>query len=370
MRKQELKLKLKQTLRKFPQAEIFRFPLKMSFLRKQESRTNRNLWTPLPAFAGTSFAGVTNEEPEGPFGLNNRGVSLLELMITVAILVFVIAAILYCFTFQNQAAIVQAQVVESQQNARIAVDSLAKDIRMAGFGMPIVSLFNINGFEHAITAVNNDTNAGNTILDGTDQITVITGYRQVSTLSSAAPQGASQITLVSGGDKFNDTTKKYVCIDGITSGDTYEIASRSGDTLTLTYSLTRGYKAGALVFLVKSITYSVNTDFELTRNEGWGAQPLAFNIEDLQLAYQLSDGAWTATIGGAGTVAPPTIDQLDNIRAVRINVLSRTPREDLEYRKTDPFVRPAIEDHAAAGAGDGFRRRLLTTVVEVRNLAL
>jgi len=287
------------------------------------------------------------------------GFTLIELIVVVAIFFIVIAAIFTTYTTQHHAAVVQSQVSDMQQNARIAMDFLAKEIRMAGFGMPPYA---VNGFSNAITPViNNDTASGNNILNGTDVITIVTGYRQISTLKDAANLDSSTITLVNNASQFNTTTKRYLCIDGADQIDNYQVTEVDSvtNTLTLTPPLRRNYQAGAPVLLVKAITYSISNDGFLTRNEntGGGAQPLAPNIEDLQFAYQLADDSWS------NFPSDPT-----EIRAVRINVLARTVHEDRDWRRGGLGRRPAIEDHPAGGATDGFRRRLLTSVVEVRNL--
>ena len=198
-------------------------------------------------------------------------------------------------------------------------------------------------------------------MNGTDQITVVTGYRQESTLQSAASADATTITPVANANQFNTTTKSFVCVDGVGQIDNYQVTGIAGNVLTVSPALHRAYQAGAPVLLVKAITYSVNDARFLTRNEntGGGAQPLVPNIEDLQFAYQLADGTWS------NAPANPA-----DIRAVRINVLARTQHEDQDWRRGGLGRRPAIEDHAAAGVTDGFRRRLLTSVVEVRNLGL
>ena len=286
-----------------------------------------------------------------------HGFTLVELMVVVAIFFFIIAAVFDAYLSQYHASVIQERVSETQQNARIAMDFLSKEIRMAGFAMPATV---VNGFSNAITpAINNDATSGNNVLDGTDQITVITGYRQISTLASAANQGATTITINGNGNNFDTDKKKYVCIDAATSEDNYEVTGATSNSLTLSPGLTRNYEQGAVVLMVKAITYSINDAWALTRNEntGGGAQTLVPNIEDLQFAYQLADGTWSN--------APATPG---DIRAVRINVLARTQREDQDWKRSRNGRRPAIEDHAAAGATDGFRRRLLTSVVQIRNL--
>ena len=293
-----------------------------------------------------------------------RGFSLVELMIVVVIFFFVVGAVLDIYISQHHASVTQAQVSDTQQNARIAMDFLSKEIRMAGFGMPTGGV-TIGGttFSDAIDPVNNDSVGGNNVLDGTDEITIITGYRQISALANSAVAGATQITLNAAADKFNTTTRRYVCIDGIGAVDVYEVTGIIGNTLTVTPSLNRSYVQEAPVMLVKAITYSVNDAGVLTRDEntGGGAQPLVPHIEDLQFAYQVDgDTTWYDTPG-----------TLSGIRAVRINVLARTRAQDRQPGESGTIGRrPDIEDHDVDNVIDGFRRRLLTSVVKVRNLGL
>ena len=286
--------------------------------------------------------------------LNKQGVTLIELMVTVVISVIILAAVYTIFTSQHRSWVIRAQISEMQKNARTAMQFLAKDIRMAGFGMPETA---VNGFSDPINPANNVTN-------GTDEITVVSAYRQVSTLSANASRGASSITLQSSADaaKFNTTTRRYLYLDGISEDDNYEVTSISGPQLTLTPNLTRDYSANCPVFLVKAITYRVDfTDPDhpsLIRDENTGDRALliAQDIEDLQLAYQDVSGNWYNN--------PPSVD---DILAVRINIIARTAREDPKWAGNG--IRPAIEDHSV-GNPDGYRRRILTTVVEVRNMGL
>jgi hypothetical protein len=134
-----------------------------------------------------------------------------------------------------------------------------------------------------------EATSGNNVLDGTDQITVVTGYRQISTLASAVSADATTITLVGDADQFNTTTKRYLSIDGIGPIDNYEVTGIAGNVLTVSPALHRAYAADAPVLIVKAITYSVNDAGFLTRNEnaGGGAQPLVPNIETCRLLISL-----------------------------------------------------------------------------------
>ena len=67
----------------------------------------------------------------------------------------------------------------------------------------------------------------------------------------------------------------------------------------------------------------------------------------------------------AGDVNPPA----GTLRAVRVTLVARTLSGLIGNLKS--YNRPAIEDHAAAALNsDNFRRRILRTTAEVRNMSV
>jgi type IV pilus assembly protein PilW len=62
-----------------------------------------------------------------------RGVTLIELMVTLVICAMVVAGIYRVFVAQSKAYSVQDQVVEIQQTVRGAMDALLRDLRMTGY---------------------------------------------------------------------------------------------------------------------------------------------------------------------------------------------------------------------------------------------
>lgn len=65
--------------------------------------------------------------------LNNRGVTLIELIVTVALSGFVIASIYMSFKAQQRASTSQQEVAAIQQNLRAAAHLMESEIRMAGY---------------------------------------------------------------------------------------------------------------------------------------------------------------------------------------------------------------------------------------------
>jgi prepilin-type N-terminal cleavage/methylation domain-containing protein len=305
----------------------------------------------------------------------DRGVTLIELMIVLVIAAFLVAGIYSLFITQHRSYSVQDQVAGVQQDARVALDIMARDIRMAGF---LTGAGSGTGFDGISVNTHNyavEPNNGGT--SSTDQITLVFAAEQATTVTNVADK---QVTLdTGGGSHFNLTDKAYVAFEG--ENNLYQIdpASGTGDILTLTNSPPASLDDpgfGTHAYLVKAIKYSLTAlDGSpgvgvLRRNEntGGGAQPLAGDgittfVEDLQFTYQVQGQAdptlWYNTPAAAGATN-------DAIRMVRIDLVVRTAVLD---PKDTTFTQPPLRDHTSGLNGpDGFRRRVYTTVVKVRNL--
>ena len=93
-----------------------------------------------------------------------------------------------------------------------------------------------------------------------------------------------------------------------------------------------------------------------------GFQPIAENIQAIE--FQYLDGS------GAVTTVPA------NIRAVRVSILARASRPDRKFTNTKVYTpasgTPWDLNGAAAGnaPNDNFRRRLLITTIQCRNMGL
>jgi type IV pilus assembly protein PilW len=132
-----------------------------------------------------------------------------------------------------------------------------------------------------------------------------------------------------------------------------------------------GYGVGSKVYKARYVSYKVTANNPLHPvlainfqgpNGAGGYQPLANNIEDMELVYIFADGGEGTSYND--TDADPSNDY-DDIRAIRINILARSDKPERNFSGR----RPAIEDHAAGGA-DAYRRRILCSTVKIRNMGL
>ena len=284
------------------------------------------------------------------------GVTLIELVIALAISGVLIAGIYRMFIHQQKSYATQEQVADMQQNVRIAINRMLREIRMAGYGgkndnvggvNDIITKFgNVNTYANIITPENNVIQVGITH----DRITVVAAYDQIGTLKVNANAGDATITVnYLNGSPFTSQNpkKKYLCLNGQNNYE-IDINSVAGDQVPLKAGVTllESHLNNEPVFLVKAVTYGLKKSVGvpiLYRNEntGGGAQPVADYIENLQFLYTLVDGTQTDSPGD------PKL-----IRGVTVNITARTEGKDPELAKV----------------GDGYRRRTVTTYIDMRNI--
>jgi prepilin-type N-terminal cleavage/methylation domain-containing protein len=273
--------------------------------------------------------------------MNRRGLTLIELLVAVAITGLLVGGIYRTFISQQHTYTVQEQIVDMQQNVRLAINRMTRELRMAGYGRVGATFFG-SGKVHGIYQ-NAITPGG-----GGNSVTVVGGYQAVATLSANATSGSTSI-LVNDASGFNTGLKQYISINGTESRQIQKITGNQIDFKGGT-QLSEDHLAGEPVFLIMAITYSIGM-FEgkssLLRDDhlGLGLQPVAENIENLRFRYVMDDGTTLDVVPAA---------QFDNIRMIQVTLVARTDRIDPELTK----------------AGDGFRRRTLNSNIQVRNLGL
>jgi len=121
------------------------------------------------------------------------------------------------------------------------------------------------------------------------------------------------------------------------------------------------------IVAVPAIRYSIDGNGRLFRN----AYPLASNVEDMQLAFFIDENEDnTVDLGeykGDGVSADylPQGTDASLLREVRLNIVLRTESDDPEIDSGNPI---ATENRTVASTNDGFRRRVYTSIVRLRNL--
>jgi prepilin-type N-terminal cleavage/methylation domain-containing protein len=291
---------------------------------------------------------------KAPQSGRNRGLTLIELLVAMVISAILIGAVYRTFINQQNTYVVQEQVVDMQQNVRVAINRMMREIRMAGFGN-VASILPFEApdggktviFDNIINPIDNKNN----VEQNDDQVTIIGAFEQVSSLEEPA-EGTNVIKLVEKGSDFNTGYRRFLCVGGL---EARTVTGLNGNTITLSERLKLRYEAGTPVYKVKAITYQLDWDNrnpnmpvlkrEDKTDEG-GSQAVAENIENLQFEYFGKDK------NGDG-IPDPAISAGD-IRLIKVTVVARTSLSDPEYK----------------GETGGFRRRTITSNILVRNMGL
>jgi len=268
----------------------------------------------------------------------DKGVTLVELMIALMMSGILIAALYRTFIGQQRTYTVQEQVVDMQQNVRVSIHRMMSEIRMAGFGNVNNALNlvgGVNGFTQVITPNNNTL----TIVGGFKQVKRDNGDPILINSVGKDPTGKNTLTLNYATDNFDGAKHHFISIGGLESNT---VASRSGSVLTLNLPLTLIPRAGTPIFKIQAITYDLGlSDGKnvLRRNEntGGGAFAVAENIENVQFEYFDANGNPTGI---------PS-----NIRMLKVTVTARTDMPDPEF-----------------AGGDGYRRRQIASNIYIRNM--
>ena len=281
--------------------------------------------------------------------MNQRGVTLIELMIALVISGAIVAGIYRTFLTQQHAYEVQEDVMDMQQNVRAALNEMTREIRMAGFGnIQSILPVTING-----TTYNNIINPDTPVAGA---LTMLSGIGGSVTLTKVNPPNIITVSSLN-----SDTGKLlfeappadkriYLSIGG---SESFAITGVAGKTLTLNRNIDTTFKtdgAGNVtvpvsVYAIRAITYVIVPDASgtpvLRRNEnlGGGNQPLAEGIENVMFEFFDRDGA----------VAANPVD----IRSIRVTATAIT-------KNVDPRMK----------VGDGRRRKQVVSNVLLRNMGL
>lgn len=178
----------------------------------------------------------------------NRGFTLVELMIAMAVGGIVMAAVMTAFMSQHRSYLAQDDVVEMQQNVRVAMDMLVRDIRSAGY---------------------NPNNIG--------------GGVGITTVGITAPTG--------------DAPNSGVPTGGVAAFLTFSHDDGTGVLETIDYSLFDAFE-----FAAPPANDGFDDDLAMNRNDGSGRQVVAENINRLEFLYLDANGTPTATLNNIRSI--------------------------------------------------------------------
>jgi Tfp pilus assembly protein PilW len=293
-------------------------------------------------------------------------------MSALVILGIAMTAVFATFISQQKSFTVQNRVAEMQQNLRQAVEYMSRGIRLAGYGIPDNVVIPNNIIAAGVTSVRSIYAKDNTT--GPDQIYILYSFdmdaNQPSTTLTAAGGTGGSVT-VDNTTGFLPGGGELVLITDGTTADLYQTSAAGGTTLTFGGGYSSGhaksYPAGSTVakarfdrYFIDNTTDPAHPTLMVDRMGGSAPQPLADDIEDMQLTYAvdlngndfIDSGEWT-----------PTPANLSQIRQVRLQFIARTRLPEAGWSET----RPALGNNNGPFTADGYRRRIYDIVIDVRN---
>ena len=319
-----------------------------------------------------------------------RGFTLIELMVSLVLFALVTAGMLFVAGTMARGFRDQEVTVSTEGATRGAIDFMAEALRGTSPGVPLNSIIDLDtaGCVAGGLAIANNQTAVSPMTNTSDKLTMVFASGSVVTSLTSTYTGNTSVTVqdasqLRGGD--------FVLISNLDAGHLVHVAAVTGSTLTLdapacaTPNLpAAGYSPGALVIRATRATFSINQIDEIPvlmmDSDAEGArfadEPIAEGIEDLEVAVGIdSNGDGTLSELGAaagddewlGNVSGETIPSPlpASVRAVRISIVARTTKQ---FTGVNSFRLGALEDRAANSLTDNFRRRTLSSIVEIRNL--
>ena len=232
---------------------------------------------------------------------SERGSSLIEVLIALALTGIVTLAIMNTYVIQHENYLIQDDVTTMQQSARSSIDELTRQIRMAGHQLPI-------GLPPIVAANTNP-----------DTITITYHGNDCDTyLAAAMPLPSAELKCGSDITCFWDGEWVYIWEPDSAKGEWFQITQVQSASLHLqhnTMSLSRKYGPNSQILVLNRVKFYVDNTTDPTNPKlmvqvnNDPAQPYADHITDLQFRYRLDNG---------DTVDVPVL--ITDIREVQIRI--------------------------------------------------
>jgi prepilin-type N-terminal cleavage/methylation domain-containing protein len=346
---------------------------------------------------------------------SEAGLTLVELMMAVVVSGIAMSAVIGTGLLIGAHFRDHREMIDTERAARVGLEMIADSLRSASAGVTTGSLVDAaactttaGGVALSGLAVRND--AGGTtfpsttwgdlaVEEGTDVLELIHATGGVmTTLTADFTVGGDELSVI---DVTGFSAGDHVILTNMESAVLLRIGDEPAPgTLPVAESClgtTPTFLAGTMVIRGRVSRWFLSRlggesfpslMLDVDGDGGAEPEPIAPGIEDLQIVLGVDDGGdgdgvrhdgiladepspgttddeWYGNVQGDPVPPPIEADIARPLRAVRVGLVARA----LDPLSSEPsFTRPALEDRAGADEADAFRRRVLSTIVELRNL--
>jgi prepilin-type N-terminal cleavage/methylation domain-containing protein len=230
-----------------------------------------------------------------------QGFTLTEILVASVLMLIVLSALYSALESNRRTYAVGQRKVEVQQNARIAMETILTDIRLAGYGYPtdpalVAPLLKITAATATSITFWADLNNRSTLLSAD----VNAGATNLPVASASGVSAGETIWLINGG-KFESAT----------------VSAVAGNTITVSAGISAAYPQATQVGRPRQITFSwAGTTLSRDDSEGGGAQSLAAGIQTFQLRYFNDNNVLIPTGSLAASLA--------SIRRIQISITAQS----------------------------------------------
>lgn len=340
---------------------------------------------------------------------NQKGLSLVELMVALAIGLLLMAGVLQIYLGSRQSYRVQESLSRLQENGRFALMFMEKDIRMAGYRGCATRSADDDSFINVLNSKTDYTWDFGTSIQGyeatsssswnaTPDSSIVTplGGRDILTVRRATGEIYSVVTHASSTDdvtlnggvhfKEDDIVMLADCrsavvfqvtsTDSAAAAGTLKHETGGSDPGNASNDLVRPFQ-GSDAFLLDTVSYFIRTNNDtgrpsLYRKVGSGnAQELIQDVEDMQITYG-EDTNGDALVDSYVTAV--SVANWNNVISVNINLLLTTPEDFLTPSGPQAYVFNGVTYDGEAGNGalpaDNRLRRAFSSTITLRNRTL
>ena len=271
-----------------------------------------------------------------------QGFSLIELLIAIPISLLILFAVLKIFTATVQSVSMQNGFSRVQENGRMAIELISRDIRGAdywGCANDINAITNNLSNPSAVDlllsngGIDGEEDASSLIIDGKD---VLDGS---DTLTLRGAQSYSNVKL-QGAMAMNSGTMTILTGSSIESGDMIlttdcqvgDLFANTADTqntnkLASSVNLSKAYSADAQILSPSSKTYFIAESqsgdgvYSLYRGVNGSASEMVRGINDLQVRYGEDSNASGAVDSYSDAAS---VSNMDNVLVIRVILVSES----------------------------------------------